>query len=86
MTAPDLKDPAALAAYRRELRGVLPVFRRIAVATAVLGGFYAIARVQLALDWPAWPGRVAVIAGLVMMAIAIVIRTRYHRARMRGLR
>lgn len=85
-TPPNLKDPAQLAAYRAELRGYRVGFRRLAVGVTVLGALYLIARVQLRLDWPGWPGRAAVAIGIVLMLTAIVLRTRYHRARIAGLR
>jgi hypothetical protein len=83
---PDLTDPAQRAAYRAELLAYRPWLRRSAVGLAVIGALYAIARVRLSLDWPAWPGRAAVVIGVALMLTAIALRSRYHRARMRGLR
>lgn len=83
MAPPNLKDPAERAAYRRELRGVARGVRLAGVTLAVIGALLSLARARL---WPELP-RGAVLAvillGLGTMAAGVVIRARYHRARMR---
>ncbi|MDH7973101.1 hypothetical protein QH494_13010 [Sphingomonas sp. AR_OL41] len=77
---PNLNDPAELAAYRRELRALVPWVRYTGMALALLGA-------AIAVLWPQLPGALplAVIAlGFAMMVAAIGIRTRYHARRMRG--
>lgn len=83
MAPPDLKDPAARAAYRRELQGVARGVRYTGVTLAFAGAGLALARARL---WPGMPRGVVVAVislGLVAMAAGVVIRARYHRARMR---
>ena len=84
MAPPNLKDPAERAAYRRELQGVARGVRYTGVTLALAGAGLALARAQL---WPGLPrGIVIAVISLAMVAMAagLVIRARYHRARMRG--
>lgn len=82
---PDLSDPAQRAAYRRELRGVVRPLRYAALAL-LLGGTGGIYWHRYIADQPGYPAwGVAVMAlGVAGIITGIVIRTRYHRARMRG--
>ena len=83
---PDLSDPKARAAYRRELRGIAVPWRA-AGFLLVLGGTAGLI----------WYGRgaegvfgnvesetsvAALAAGWALLIVAIVKRTRYHKARM----
>lgn len=77
---PDLADPAGRAAYRRELRGLVPWVRYGGMALALVGAGVAVIE-------PSWPGAIAlaiIALGFAMMVAAIAIRTRYHARRMRG--
>lgn len=77
---PNLADPAERAAYRRELRGLVPWVRYTGMALALLGA-------AIAVIWPQLPGIVALVViafGFAMMVVSIGIRTRYHARRMRG--
>ena len=77
---PDLADPAGRAAYRRELRGLVPWVRYGGMALALVGAGVAVIE-------PSWPGALAlaiIALGFAMMVAAIAIRTRYHARRMRG--
>lgn len=77
---PNLNDPAELAAYRRELRGLVPWIRYAGTGLALAGA-------AVAVIWPRLPGAIplAIIAlGFAMMVAGIGIRTRYHKRRMRG--
>lgn len=80
---PDLSDPAERAAYRRELSGVARPVRYLGVALAIVAAVLAAG--------PRWGLHVPVAIPLFLLAIAalhliagFVIRTHYHRARMRG--
>lgn len=81
MSPPDLNDPEQRAAYRRELRGV---------ARGWLYATMAFWAASLAF-WP-WQagtsgrtyGPPLILAGLACAVVRIVLRTRYHKARMRG--
>lgn len=85
MTAPpNLGDPAERAAYRRELQGVARPIRYTGVSFALLGVTLAMVR---RLWWPDLPEFVpitALVLGALNVVAAIVLRTRYHQARMRG--
>jgi len=79
MARPDLSDPAQLAAYRRELRRLYRGWRwlGLAIVIAAVGvmlwggeGFDRISLIMLAVGW-------AILIGVIVM------RTRYHRRRMR---
>lgn len=81
---PDLADPIARAAYRRELRAIARPIRAAGIAFALLGVVLVLIKQSA---WPAMPRAIpiaAVALGLVNMLGAIVLRTRYHQARMRG--
>ena len=85
MTAPpNLADPAERAAYRRELQGVARPIRYTGVSFALIGVVLAIVR---RFWWPDLPEVVPIAAialGALNMVAGIVLRTRYHQARMRG--
>ena len=88
--APDLADPAERRAYRRELMAYQRPLRLFGLAM-VVGGL-------LMIFWPRISGRwimvgsisleqigwVLILLGWVVLIGVIVLRTRYHRRRMRG--
>ncbi|OYY68041.1 hypothetical protein [Sphingomonas sp. 28-63-12] len=81
---PDLDNPVQRAAYRHELRQVARPIRWIGLALALAATLMAALRARY---WPQLP----VIVPLFLLAVAalhlvagVVIRTHYHRARMRG--
>ncbi len=77
---PNLADPVERAAYRRELRALVPWVRYTGMALALLGAAVAVLK-------PEWPGAIAlaiIALGFAMMVAGIGIRTRYHARRMRG--
>lgn len=80
---PDLTDPAARTAYRRELRNVARPVRYLGLALAFAALAAAGAR--------HWVPRLPVAVPVFLIAVAalhvaagVVLRTRHHRARMRG--
>ena len=84
MTAPNLSDPAERAAYRRELQGVARPIRYTGVSFAVLGVVLALIRRLWFPDLPAIVPIAALGLGVLNMIAGIILRTRYHQARMRG--
>lgn len=82
---PDLNDAAQRAAYRRELRGVVRPLRYAALALFLVGSgaIYWHRYIADQPGYPAWGVAMAAL-GLAGMITGIVIRTRYHRARLRG--
>jgi hypothetical protein len=80
---PDLADPAHRKAYKKELRGVAVGWRFAGLALVGAGGaplVYAQLRgVPEGVLQMAW---MALGAGWVLVVAGIVVRTRYHRARM----
>lgn len=84
MAAPDLRDPAARAAYRRELQGVARGPRYAGVAFAVIGALLAVIRALYWRDMPKLLPMLVIAAAFILMSIAILIRTRYHARRMAG--
>jgi hypothetical protein len=81
---PDLKDPAQLAAYRRELRGVAKPLRYTGIAFALLGVALAVVQRNWVPQMPTAIPMAAVSLGVLNMLAAIVLRTRYHQQRMKG--
>jgi uncharacterized membrane protein len=84
MTAPDLNDPTARAAYRRELAGVARGVRYSGVGLAAVGALLAIIRSLYWREMPKLIPLLVIVAAFVLMSAAIVIRTRYHARRMRS--
>ena len=81
---PDLSDPEQRLAYRRELRSLYPVGRRLAVGLLVLGGVglvltRVLANSPVLLEQLSW---LAIGAGAAACVFFIILRTRYHRRRM----
>lgn len=80
MTPPNLKDPDERAAYRRELLRLYRGWRWFGLALVCAGVVWALVRgagwdgVSIALEAVGW----------VILLTVIVMRTRYHRRRMRG--
>jgi hypothetical protein len=81
---PNLGDPAARAAYRRELRGLVRAPRWIGLALVALGaGGLIYAQTRGIATGPLRPLSWAAIAvGWLNLIAAILYRTRYHKARM----
>jgi hypothetical protein len=80
---PDLRDPEARRAYRRELMEVAKGPRRVGVALVVLG----CALILVNQYWHPIPNIVtlaAIMAGFALMILGIGKRTKYHKRRMRG--
>lgn len=79
---PNLRDPAERAAYQAELRMVARPVRWMGLALAVAAMVLAILRAKV---WPQIPAILVLfllgVAVLHMLA-GIVVRTKYHRARM----
>ena len=87
-TRPELNDPAARAAYRRELRRVAIPWRAFGFALVVGGttGMVLYGRAPQAIT-DTIEGDVslaAVALGWILLIVAIVKRTRYHKTRMAG--
>lgn len=83
-TPPDLKDPAQLAAYRRELRGVAKPLRYTGIAFALLGVVLAVVQRSWGPQMPTAIPMAAVSLGVLNMLAAVALRTRYHQQRMKG--
>ncbi|WP_242183421.1 hypothetical protein [Sphingomonas sp. CARO-RG-8B-R24-01] len=80
---PKLNDPAERAAYQRELRMVARPVRWLGVALAIVAAILALVRARYAPQIPMiLPLFLLGIAALHMIA-AIVIRMKYHQARMK---
>ena len=82
---PNLTDPAARAAYRRELRALARWWRALGfvlIVGGVAAQFYARGR-GLEGPWPMRASWAAIALGWAIFLAIIVYRTRYHRARMR---
>uniref|UniRef100_UPI0035CA331A hypothetical protein n=1 Tax=uncultured Sphingomonas sp. TaxID=158754 RepID=UPI0035CA331A len=81
---PNLADPAERAAYQAELRMVARPIRWLGVALAVAGALLAALRARY---WPHVPMILPLfllgVAALHMLA-GMVVRAKYHQARMRG--
>ncbi|MGY2735296.1 hypothetical protein [Sphingomonas sp. UYP23] len=80
---PDLNDPVQRAAYKAELRMVARPIRWMGVALAVAGALLAALRARY------WP-QVPMILPLFLLGVAalhllagIIVRAKYHQARMR---
>lgn len=81
---PNLKDPLALAAYRRELRGVASGVRWGGIGITLIGVIVAALR---AWAWPAIPALIPMVVvawGMLLMLTAIALRMAYHARRMSG--
>ena len=85
MTGPDLSNDEAYRAYRTELRAVGRPPRLIGFGLVVLGAGAGWAGVKAGAAGPAiqWAGYAGLAIGWALMLSAIVLRTRYHRRRMR---
>jgi membrane protein YdbS with pleckstrin-like domain len=84
--APDLSTPEGRAAYRRELNAVARRTRWSGIALALVGALIGASRFFME-PWPAWIRWAALIlclAGIVLMGVGVVQRTRYHLARIAG--
>ena len=85
MTGPDLSNDEAYRAYRTELRAVGRTPRLIGFVLVVLGPVAVWSGVKAGAAGPAiqWAGYAGLAIGWALMLSAIVLRTRYHRRRMR---
>ena len=84
MMPPNLNDPAQFEAYRRELRGVARPLRMAGFFFALLGLALAVARAVWVPTLPSLIPLAAIVLGLFNMVAAVALRTRYHKARMKG--
>ncbi|HEY0102700.1 MAG TPA: hypothetical protein VGB60_04465 [Brevundimonas sp.] len=87
MTEPALQNDAELARYRTEVRAI-GRSQRLAGFALVLAGAVAVwssGYVGAAGPTVQWGGYAALVAGWVLMLVAIFLRTRYVRRRMREL-
>jgi membrane protein YdbS with pleckstrin-like domain len=84
--APDLTTPEGRAAYRRELNAVARPLRWSGIALALIGAAIGATRFFMAPwpDWIRWLALVLCLAGIVLMGVGVVQRTRYHLARIAG--
>ncbi len=81
---PDLNDPAALKAYRRELRGVARGWRYAGIALALFGAGLLMARSRHVLAIHVLVPILIVVVAIVLMSVGILMRTIYHQRRLRG--
>lgn len=81
---PDLNDPAALKAYRRELRGVARGWRYAGVALAVIGAGLLLARSRHLLAIHILVPVLIIVAAIVLISVAILYRSLHHVRRLRG--
>lgn len=80
---PDLNDPVQRATYQRELRMVARPVRWLGVAVAILAAVLAFVRARYVPQIPmVLPLFLLGVAALHMIA-AIVVRMKYHQARMK---
>ena len=77
---PNLKDPQERAAYRRELIRLHRGWRWLGLAIVCAGVAWVFVRGE---GWDA-TGIALEIAGWAILVAVIVMRSRYHRRRMRG--
>jgi anaerobic C4-dicarboxylate transporter len=83
MARPNLNDPAERLAYRRELAGVAKGVRYSGVGLAALGALLAVIRALYWRDMPKLIPQTVIVIAFALMAVAIMVRTRYHARRMR---
>lgn len=84
VTPPDLRDPAARTAYRRELRVVARPIRIMGVMLLVAGALLAALQRS---SFPAIPTvlpLVFVALGVLHMLAGMAVRLTYHQRRMKG--
>ena len=85
---PDLSDPAARAAYRSELRRVAIPWRIFGFALVIGGAIgmvlYGRGPQAIADTIEGDVSLAAVALGWVLLIVAMIKRTRYHKARMAG--
>ena len=80
---PNLDDPAALAAYRQELRRLMRVPRILGLLLVVIGTGLVIYARRAGVEGPLMAIGWALIGfGWLNLFLIIYYRTRYHRARM----
>ncbi len=81
MTEPsNLNDPASRPVYRRELLGLYRGWRWLGLAIVCAGVAWVLIRGH---GWD-WPGITLEVLGWAVLITVIVMRTRYHKRRMRG--
>lgn len=83
MAPPDLEDPAAREAYRKELRGVAVGLRRTGIGTALAGALLVLLHRKGVEAVPLWLGVGVLGIGVLVAIAAISTRAAYHRLRMR---
>lgn len=87
MTRPDLSSDEAIARYKAEIRQVGRTQRLAGFGLVLLGAILVWASGQAgdAAQMVAYAGYGALAAGWALMIVAIFLRTRYHRRRMREM-
>jgi len=78
MTRPNLRDPAELAAYKRELRGLYKPWRWIGLVIVVAGVAVMFARDR---QFDAYSGALLFVGWAILIAV-VIQRMRYHKRRM----
>lgn len=81
---PDLDDPLARAAYRRELYGVARGVRLSGLWLAVAGLVLVAAARRELLGVPMWAACSVTGFGIMLLITGVVARRHYHALRMRG--
>ncbi len=87
MTQNERSSDEALATYRAEIRAVGRTQRLAGFGLVLLGAVmvYASQKAGDAAQTVLWSGYAALAAGWALMLVAIFLRTRYHRRRMREM-
>ena len=87
MTQTERSSDEALATYRAEIRAVGRAQRLAGFGLVLLGAVmvYASQKAGAAGQTVLWGGYAALAAGWALMLVAIFLRTRYHRRRMREM-
>ena len=87
MTKPDLSSDDAIARYRAEIRAVGRTHRLAGFGLVLLGAVmvYAAQKAGAMAQMLTYGGYAALAAGWALMLVAIFLRTRYHRRRMREM-
>jgi len=87
VTRPDLTDDTGIARYRAELRGVGRTQRLAGFGLVVAGAIlvWVAGQAGAAQQAVLYAGYAALAGGWALMIYAILLRTRYHRRRMREM-
>lgn len=87
MSRPNLSSDQAVAQYRAEIRAIGRKQRLAGFGLVLLGAIMVWASAQAGAAGPTvlWAGYAALACGWALMIVAIFLRTRYHRRRLREL-